>query len=100
MGYDFSSPNIASSSTTVFVSSANNINYENNEYKTEIASDNVDKGKSILGAPSKVEKKKTRNPRTKKENNKRSQKKKPHFYHHCGVSGHTHPNFYKWLATQ
>ena len=40
----------------MFVSSANNINYENNEYKTEIASDNVDKGKSI-GAPSKVEKK-------------------------------------------
>ena len=42
----------------MFVSSANNINYENNEYKTEIASDNVDKGKSILGAPSMVEKKK------------------------------------------
>ena len=41
----------------MFVSSANNINYENNEYKTEIASDNVDKGKSILGTPSKVEKK-------------------------------------------
>ena len=59
----------------MFVSSANNINYENNEYKTEIASDNVDKGKSILGAPSKVEKKKTRNPRTKKEHNKKSQKK-------------------------
>ena len=44
-----SPPNIASSSTTVFVSSANNINYGNNEYKTKIASDNIDKGKSILG---------------------------------------------------
>ena len=34
LGYDFSSPNIASSSTTVFVSSANNVNFENNECKT------------------------------------------------------------------
>ena len=63
LGYDFSSPNIASSSTTVFVSPANNVNSENNETKTEIASENVDKGKSILGAPPKVEKKETRNPR-------------------------------------
>ena len=23
-----------------------------------------------------------------------------HFCHHCGVSGHTRPNCYKWLATQ
>ena len=36
LGYDFSSPNIASSSTTVFVSPANNVNSENNESKTEI----------------------------------------------------------------
>ena len=56
----------------MFVSSANNINYGNNEYKTKIASDNIDKGKSILGTPSKVENKETRNPRTKKENNKKS----------------------------
>ena len=34
--YDFFSPNIASSSTTVFVSPANNVNSENNESKTEI----------------------------------------------------------------
>ena len=68
--YDFSSPNIASSSTIVFVSPANNINSENNETTTEIASKNVDNGKSILGAPLKVEKKETRNPRTKKVNNK------------------------------
>ena len=34
-GYEFSSPNIASSSsTTVFISPANNVNSENNECKT------------------------------------------------------------------
>ena len=86
LGYDFSSPNIASSSTIVFVSPANNI-----------ASENVDKDKSILGALPKLEKKETRNPRT---NNKKSQPKKPHLCHHCGASGHTCPNCYKWLATQ
>ena len=72
LGYDFSSPDIASSSATVFVFLANNINSENNETKTKIASENLDKGKSILGAPPKVEKKETRNPRTKKVNNKKS----------------------------
>ena len=70
LGYDFSSPNIASSSTTMFVSPSNNVNSENNECKTDITSENVDNGKSILGAPPKLEKKKTRNPRTKKVNNK------------------------------
>ena len=44
LGYDFSSPNIASSSTNVFVSHANNVNSETNECKTEIVSENVDKG--------------------------------------------------------
>ena len=47
LGYDFSFPNIASSSTTVFVSPTNNINSKNNECKTDIASENIDKGKSI-----------------------------------------------------
>ena len=70
MGYDFSSPNIVSSSTTTFVSPANNVNSENNELKTEIASENLDKGKYILGAPPKVEKKETRNSRTKRDNDK------------------------------
>ena len=100
MGYDSSSPNIASSSTTVFVSPADNVNSENNESKTEIASENLDKGKSILGAPPKVEKKETRNLKNKKDNNKKSQQKKPHFCQHCGASKHTRPNCYKWLATQ
>ena len=89
----------AASSKILFVSPANDNDVENNEAKTEIASENLDKGKSILGAPPKVEKKETRNPRTKKENNKKSQQKKPHFCHHYGASGHTRPNCYKWLAT-
>ena len=100
LGYDFSSPNIASSSTTVFVSPANNVNSKNDEAKTKIASENIDKGKSILKAPPKVEKKETRNPRNKKDKNKKSQQKKLHFCHHCGTSRHTRPNCYKWLATQ
>ena len=54
----------------MFVSPADNVISENKESKTEIASENLDKGKSILGALPKVEKKETRNPRTKKTNNK------------------------------
>ena len=72
LGYDFSSSNIASSSTTVFVSPANHANSENNECKTEINSKNIDNGKSILSAPPKFEKKETRNSRTKKGNNQKS----------------------------
>ena len=66
--YDFSSPNIASSSTTVFVSPANNMESENTDVKTVLVSENIDKGKSILGAPPKLDKKETRNLRTKKRN--------------------------------
>ena len=55
----------------MFVSPANNVNSKNDEAKTKIASENIDKGKSILKAPPKVEKKETRNPRTKKVNNKK-----------------------------
>ena len=43
LGYDFSSPNFASSSTTVFVSLANNVNSKNNECKIEIASENIER---------------------------------------------------------
>ena len=71
LGYDFSSPNIASSSTIVFALHVDNVNSENNDYKTDTASENIDKGKSILGTPPKLEKKETRNPRTKKVNNKK-----------------------------
>ena len=44
LGYDLYSPNIASSSTTAFVSPADNVNSKNDETKTEIASKNLDKG--------------------------------------------------------
>ena len=48
LGYGLSSSNTASSSTTVFIPSTNNVKIENNEIKTELASENLDKGKSIL----------------------------------------------------
>ena len=68
LGYGLSSSNIASSSTTVFVPPVNNVKIENNEIKTELASENIDKGKSILGAPPKLKKKDVKNPRAKKTN--------------------------------
>ena len=40
LGYGLSSSNIASTSTTVFVPPANNVKIENNEIKTELASEN------------------------------------------------------------
>ena len=76
LGYDFSSSNIASTSTTVFVPLANNVKIENNEIKTELASENLDKGKSILGAPLKFEKKDVKNPKAKKTNSQKSKQKK------------------------
>ncbi|KAL4596182.1 hypothetical protein ACB092_12G145900 [Castanea dentata] len=100
LGYEFSSSNNTSASTTVFVPPANNIKIENNDVKTELASENLDKSKSILGAPPKPEKKDTKNPRTKKANSQKPKQKKQHLCHHCGVAGHTRPNCYKWLATQ
>ena len=65
LGYELSNSSyIASSNKTVFVSLDNNENLKKNETKTEIASENnLDKSKSILGAPPKIEKKETRNPR-------------------------------------
>ena len=57
LGYDFSSSNVASSSTTVFVSPTNNVESENNDVKTILACENIDKGKSILGALSLIRKK-------------------------------------------
>ena len=52
--YNFSSPSIASTSATVFVPPANIIETENNDVKNELASENIDKGKSILVAPPKL----------------------------------------------
>ena len=57
----------------MFVLPADDNISENVDTKTEIASENINLGKSILGAPPKVEKKETRNPRTKKDNNKKFQ---------------------------
>ena len=51
LGYGFSSSNIASISTTVFVPPSNNVEIENNDVKTDLASKDINKGKSILGAP-------------------------------------------------
>ena len=53
LGYDFSSPNITTSSTTIFVPPTNNTETKNNDVKNELASENINKGKSILGAPPK-----------------------------------------------
>ena len=100
LGYGLSSFNTASSSTTVFVPPANNVKIENNEIKTELTSENLDKSKSILGAPPKLEKKDVKNPKAKKTNSQKPKQKKQHLCHHCGVTGHTRPNCYKWLATQ
>ena len=73
LGYDFSSPSITSTSTTststtIFVPSANNIETENSDVKNELAGENVDKGKSILGATPKLDKKEIKNSKTKKGN--------------------------------
>ena len=66
LGYDFSSPSVASTSATVFVPPVNNIKTKNNDVKNELASENIDKGKSILRAPPKLDKKEIKNPRAKK----------------------------------
>ena len=42
-GYDFSSPSIVSTSSTVFVSPANNVEIENTNVKNDLASENIDK---------------------------------------------------------
>ena len=68
LGYDFSSPSIASSSTTMFVSLANNVESKNKDIKTILASENIENGKSILGTPPKLYKKEIKNPRVKKGN--------------------------------
>ena len=76
LGYDFSSFSIASTSTTVFVPLANNAETENNDIKNELASENVDKGKSILEAPPKLDKKEIKNPKAKKGNSQKPKQKK------------------------
>ena len=66
LGYDFSFSNIATTSATAFVPPSNNVEIKNNNVKTKLASKNLDKGKSILEAPPKLEKKNAKNPKAKK----------------------------------
>ena len=100
LGYGLSSSNTASTSTTVFVPSASNTNIENTDVKISLASETIDKGKSILRAPSKLDKKDAKNPKANKANSQKPKQKKQHLCHHCGAASHTRPNCYKWLATQ
>ena len=76
LGYDFFSPSIASTSTTIFVPPADNIEIENNNVKNELASENIDKGKSILEVPPKLDKKEIKNLRAKKGNTQKPKQKK------------------------
>ena len=68
LGYGLSFSNTASTSTTVFVPPASNTEIENTDVKISLASENLDNGKSILGAPPKLDKKEAKNPKAKKAN--------------------------------
>ena len=89
LGYDFSSPSIASTNATVFVSPSDNVEIEKTNVKTDLASENIDKGKSILEEPPKQDKKEVKNPRAKKANSQKPKQKKQHLCHHCGAVDHT-----------
>ena len=84
--------------TLVFVPPTNNVEIENNDVKNELASENIDKGKSILGAPPKLDKKEIKNPRAKKGNSQKPKQKKQHFCHHYSAIGHTQPNYYQVVS--
>ena len=71
LGHGLSSSNTAFTSTTVFVPPARNTETENTNVKISLASENLDKGKSILGAPSKLDKKDVKNPKAKKANSQK-----------------------------
>ena len=68
LGYGLSSFNTTSTCTTVFVPPANNTEIEYTDVKISLASDNLDKGKSILRAPPKLDKKDVKNHKAKKAN--------------------------------
>ena len=100
LGYGISSSNTTYTNTTVFVPPASNTEIENTDVKISLASENLDKGKFILGAPPKLDKKEAKNPKAKKANSQKPKQKKQHLCHHCGAAGHTRPNYYNWLVTQ
>ena len=60
----------------VFFPPTNNIEIENNNVKNELASENIDKDKSILGTPPKLDKKEIKNPKAKKGNSQKPKQKK------------------------
>ena len=76
LGYGISSSNTASTSTTVFVPPTSNTEIENTDVKISLASENLDNGKSILGAPPKLDKKDVKNPKAKKANSQKPKQKK------------------------
>ena len=76
LGYGLSSSNTASTSTSVFVPPASNTEIDNTDVKISLASENLDRGKSILGAPPKLEKKDIKNPKAKKANSQKPKQKK------------------------
>ena len=71
LGYALSSSNTAYTSTIVFVPHASNTNIENTNVKISLASENLDKGKSILGSSPKLGKKDSKNPKAKKANSQK-----------------------------
>ena len=75
LGYDFSSFNIASSRLLCLFHLLIIFESENNDVKTVLASEIIDKGKSLLGAPPMLDKKETKNPRAKNNNNQKSKQK-------------------------
>ena len=72
LGYSLSSSNTASTSTTVFVPPSNNVEIENNNLKTDLANENLDKCKFILEAPPKQDKNEAKNPTAKKANSQKA----------------------------
>ena len=76
LGYGLSSSNTASTSTIVFVPPASNTEIENSSVKISLVSENLDRGKSILGAPPKLETKDIKNPKAKKANSQKPKQKK------------------------
>ena len=95
LGYGLSSSNTASTSTTVFIPPASNTEIENTDVKISLANENLDKDKSISGAPPKLDKKDVKNPKVKKVNSQKPKQKKQHLCHHCEAASHTRPNCYK-----
>ena len=83
LGYDFSSLSITSASTTIFVPPNNNVESKNNDVQNVLASENIDKGKSILRTPPKQDNKEIKYPRAKKGNTQKPKQRKQHLCHHC-----------------